>query len=116
MNFSGKEGHPNIQPSTRPEIELGTSGLGGRDLNHCANPSEISQPFNNCYYSIDVLLLFYFPSDRSRLQTPFGDDDLLVNDRFVITHYIVIIIVVVVIIIISSSSSSNYLLNLHVLK
>ena len=36
MNFSGKEGHPNIQPSTRPGIEPGTSGLGGRDLNHCA--------------------------------------------------------------------------------
>ena len=29
--LSGKEGHPNIQPSTRPGIELGTSGLGGRD-------------------------------------------------------------------------------------
>ena len=41
MNFSGKEGHPNIQPSTRPGIELGTSGLGGRDLNHCTNPSAI---------------------------------------------------------------------------
>ena len=39
MSFSGKEGHPNIQPSTRPGIEPGTSGLGGRDLNHCANPS-----------------------------------------------------------------------------
>ena len=42
MNFSGKEGHPNVQPSTRPGIEPGTSGLGGRDLNHCANPSAIS--------------------------------------------------------------------------
>ena len=41
MNFSGKEGHPNIQPSTRPGTELGTSGLGSRDLNHCANPSAI---------------------------------------------------------------------------
>ena len=39
MNFIGKEGHPTIQPSTTPEIELGTSGLGGRDLNHCINPS-----------------------------------------------------------------------------
>ena len=39
MNFSGKEGHPNIQPSTRPGIEPGTSGLGGRDLNYCANSS-----------------------------------------------------------------------------
>ena len=29
--LSGKEGHPNIQPSIRPGIELGTSGLGGRD-------------------------------------------------------------------------------------
>ena len=42
VNFSGKEGHPNIQPSIRPGIELGTSGLGGRDLNHCANPSAIN--------------------------------------------------------------------------
>ena len=33
MNFSGKEGHPIIQPLTRPGIEPGTSGLGGRDLN-----------------------------------------------------------------------------------
>ena len=41
VNFSGKEGHPNIQPSTRPGIELETSGLGGKDLNHCANPSTI---------------------------------------------------------------------------
>ena len=40
MNFSGK-GHSNIQPSTRPGIEPGTSGLGGRDLNHCAKPSTI---------------------------------------------------------------------------
>ena len=39
MNFSGKGGHPNIQPSTRPGIEPGTLGLGGRDLYHCANPS-----------------------------------------------------------------------------
>ena len=45
MNFSGKEGHPNIQPSTRPGIEPGTSGLGGRDLNHCANPSVL--PFQS---------------------------------------------------------------------
>ena len=42
MNFSGKEGHPNIQPSTRPGIEPGTTGLGGRDLNHCANPSAMN--------------------------------------------------------------------------
>ena len=47
MNFSGKEGHPNIQPSTRPGIEPGTSGLGGRDLNHCANPSAIISNNNN---------------------------------------------------------------------
>ena len=41
VNVSRKEGHPNtcIQPSTRLGIELGTSGLGDRDLNHCANPS-----------------------------------------------------------------------------
>ena len=38
VNFSGKEGDPNIQPSNRPGFELGTSELGGRDLNHCANP------------------------------------------------------------------------------
>ena len=46
MNFSGKEGHPNIQPSTRPGIEPGTSGLGGRDLNHCANPSALLNHLN----------------------------------------------------------------------
>ena len=39
MNFSGKEGHPNIQPSTRPGIEPGTLGLGDRDFNHCAKSS-----------------------------------------------------------------------------
>ena len=39
VNFSGKEGRPNTQPSTRPGMETGTSGLGGRDLYHCANPS-----------------------------------------------------------------------------
>ena len=32
MNFSGKEGQPNIQRSTRPGVEPGISGLGGRDL------------------------------------------------------------------------------------
>ena len=32
VNFSGKEGHPNIQPSTRLVIEPGISGQGGRDL------------------------------------------------------------------------------------
>ena len=41
VNFSGKEDHQNIQPSTKPRIELGTLGLGGRDLNHCANPSAL---------------------------------------------------------------------------
>ena len=39
VNFSGKEGHPNIQHSTRLGIEPRTSGLGGRDLYHCTNPS-----------------------------------------------------------------------------
>ena len=43
VNFSGKEGHPNIQPSTSPGIKLGTSGLGGRYFNHCANPSATVQ-------------------------------------------------------------------------
>ena len=38
MNFSRKEGRQNIQPSTKPGIELGTSGLGGRDLNHMRQP------------------------------------------------------------------------------
>ena len=41
MDFSGKEGHPNIQPSTTPGIEPGTSRLEGRDLYHCANTSAI---------------------------------------------------------------------------
>ena len=52
MNFSGKEGHPNIQPSTRPGIEPGTSGLGGRDLNHCANPN------HSCYLQMECLEIF----------------------------------------------------------
>ena len=39
VNFNGKEGRANIQPLTMPGIELGFSGLGGRDLYHCANPS-----------------------------------------------------------------------------
>ena len=56
MNFSGKEGHPNIQPSTRPGIEPGTSGLGGRDLNHCANPSAIYvMPRAMLYYAMSCL-------------------------------------------------------------
>ena len=42
VNFIGKEGHPNIQPSTRPGIEPGTSGLGGRNLNHCTNSSGVA--------------------------------------------------------------------------
>ena len=44
MTFGGKEGHPNIQPLARLGIQLGTSGLGGRDLikDHCANPSATS--------------------------------------------------------------------------
>ena len=32
VNFSGKEGHTDIQPSTRRGLNLGTFGLGGRDL------------------------------------------------------------------------------------
>ena len=42
VDFRGKgAGHPNtcIQPSTMPGNQPGTSGLGGRDLYHCANPS-----------------------------------------------------------------------------
>ena len=50
VNFSGKEGHPNVKPSTRPGIELGTSGLGGRNLNHCANPSG-----SYCAISVKIL-------------------------------------------------------------
>ena len=45
MNFSGKGGHPSIRPSTRPGIEPGTSGLGGRDLYRCANPSAMFDSF-----------------------------------------------------------------------
>ena len=48
MNLSGKEDHPNIQPSTRPGIELGTSGLRG----HCANPS-----MSNCIQQTDFCVL-----------------------------------------------------------
>ena len=38
VNFSGKEGHSNIQLSTRPGIESGTSELGGRDLTTAPTP------------------------------------------------------------------------------
>ena len=38
MNFSGKEGHSNNQPSIRPGIDPGTSGLGGRDLTTAPTP------------------------------------------------------------------------------
>ena len=41
VKFSVKKVHPNIQPLTKPGIERGTLGMGGRDLNHCANPSAI---------------------------------------------------------------------------
>ena len=41
MNYSGKEGHRNIQCSIRPGIEPEILGLGGRDLHHCANPSAV---------------------------------------------------------------------------
>ena len=37
MNFSGKERHPNIEPSIRPGMEPRTSGLEVDGSNHCAN-------------------------------------------------------------------------------
>ena len=45
------------QPSTRPGIEPGTSGLGGRDLNHCANPSAIGQKRNSDTESLQNSML-----------------------------------------------------------
>ena len=39
VNFSGKGGHPNIQTSTEPGIEPGTSGLGGTDLATALTPA-----------------------------------------------------------------------------
>ena len=59
VNFSGKEGHPNIQPSTRPGIKPGTSGLGGRDLTTAPTP-----PLYNTRketYSVSYLLLGLHP-------------------------------------------------------
>ena len=38
VNLSGKEGHTDIQPSTRSGTEPGTFGLGGRDLNPAPTP------------------------------------------------------------------------------
>ena len=58
--YGGKEGHTNIQPSTRPGIEPGTSGLGGRDLNHCANPSAMH--LRNIY-SFKFKAIFSFKED-----------------------------------------------------
>ena len=43
VNFSGKEGHPNIQTSTRPGIKPGTSGLGGKDLITAPTPTAAKQ-------------------------------------------------------------------------
>ena len=67
MNFSRKGGLPNIRPSTRPGIEPGTSGLGGTDLYHSANPSadirmacfKLSSACSDnlrihCIYTIDI--------------------------------------------------------------
>ena len=64
MNFSGKEGRPNIRPLTRPGIEPGTSGLGGRDLNHCANPSatNICFPCALSFSSIPLDPVLFHPS------------------------------------------------------
>ena len=56
MNFSRKEGHPNIQPSTRPGIETGTSGLGGRDVNHCTNLSAFLYLLSVCLKYISFSL------------------------------------------------------------
>ena len=41
VNFSGKEGHTDIQPLTMPGIEPGTIGLGGRDLTTVPTPPQI---------------------------------------------------------------------------
>ena len=61
MTFSRKEGHPNIHPLTRPGIGLGTSGLGGRDLNHCAKPSAIEYiPFKIIYSIYNIIALRFF--------------------------------------------------------
>ena len=38
VNFSGKGGHTDIQPSTRPGIGPGTFGLGGKDLTTAPTP------------------------------------------------------------------------------
>ena len=48
VNFSGKEGNSNIQPSTRLGIELGNSGLGGTDLATAPTPSfDEGKPFKS---------------------------------------------------------------------
>ena len=44
MNFSGEEGHPDIQYSTRPENEPGTPGLEGRHLTITPTRSFESSP------------------------------------------------------------------------
>ena len=50
LTLVGKKVTQIFKPSTRPGIELGTWGLGGRDLNHCANPS-----------LLDTALVFFWP-------------------------------------------------------
>ena len=67
MNFSGKESHPNIQPSTKPGIEPETSGFGGRDLTtvpipplQVAQGQEIDkiQEIFNPSYNTDICIRF----------------------------------------------------------
>ena len=62
VNFSGKEGRPNIQPLTRTGIEPGTSGLGGRDLYHCANPSA-----TKCIHKLLPVSLLFISTEQGLL-------------------------------------------------
>ena len=74
MNFSGKDSHPNIQPSARPGIERGTSGLGGRDFTTAPTPP----PYNNAQRRFTMISL---PRAERKLHNPFprrgGDKGVL---------------------------------------
>ena len=55
VNFRGKDGHPNIQTSTRPGIEPETSGLGGRDLITAPTPPQCTLILNSKHLKIHKL-------------------------------------------------------------
>ena len=60
VNFSGKEGQPNIQPLTRPGIEPGTaSGLGGKDLTTAPTPPLFTYNYLLTYVPTNLFIYLF---------------------------------------------------------